>query len=82
MRNPDVRELLTAGQVAAVLHKSPNTISRWAKTGELAIAAKIAVGRGAYLFDPDVVAKKALELALPDRGQTLDLDLDEKPKAS
>lgn len=78
MRNPDVRTLLTAGQVAAVLHRSPNTISRWAKNGDIEVAAKIAAGHGLYLFDPEVVKQKAIDLALgPDQGDTLDLDIDE-----
>jgi hypothetical protein len=80
MSSPDVRELLTAGQVAVVLHKSANTISRWARTGELAIAARIATGRGIYLFDPEVIKQKAIDLALghtPPQDATLDLDLQE-----
>lgn len=63
-----------------MLHKSANTISRWARTGELAVAARIATGRGVYLFDPEVIKQKALDLALgeaPDPGATLDLGLDQ-----
>ena len=76
MSHPAVRDLLTTGQVAAVLHKSANTISRWAKTGELPTLGRIAVGRGVYVFDPEVVKEKAMELALGrNRGETLDLDL-------
>lgn len=87
MRNPDVRTLLTAGQVGLVLHRSAGTISRWAKNGDLEVAARIATGQGVYLFDPEVVKQKAIDLALgPDRGETLDLELDElveqKRKAS
>lgn len=71
MSNPDVRELLTSGQAAAILHRSANTVSRWARSGELEPAAKIASGnRGLYLFDPEVIKQKAVELALgPDFGQ-------------
>jgi hypothetical protein len=77
MQNPDVKELLTSGQVAAVLHKSTSTISRWAKSGELRPIARVAAGNGFFLFDPEVVKQKAIDLALgTDRGQTLDLDLD------
>lgn len=81
MSNLDVRELLTSGQAAAVLHRSTNTISRWARTGELEPAAKIASGNGGlYLFDPETVKQKAIDLALgqvPDPGATLDLGLDQ-----
>lgn len=71
MSNSDVRELLTSGQAAAILHRSANTVSRWARSGELAPAAKIASGnRGLYLFDPEVVKQKAVELALgPEYGR-------------
>jgi hypothetical protein len=77
LMQPDVKELLTSGQAGAVLHKSTSTISRWAMSGELRPVARIAVGpHGVFLFDPEDVKRKALELALgPDRGQTLDLDL-------
>ena len=81
MSKPDVQELLTSGQVAAVLHKSANTISRWARTGELKPAAKIASGNGGlYLFDPEAVKQKAIDLALgesPDPQPTLDDVVDE-----
>jgi helix-turn-helix protein len=81
MQHPDVKELLTSGQVAAVLHRSSSTISRWAKSGELRPVARIAVAHGVFLFDPEDVKKKAIELALgPDHGQTLELDLPETPK--
>ena len=63
-----------------MLHRSANTISRWARTGELAVAARIATGRGIYLFDPEVVKQKAIDLALgqtPNPEATLDLDLQE-----
>lgn len=72
MSNPDVRELLTSGQAAAILHRSANTVSRWARSGELRPAAKIASGnRGLYLFDPEVIKQKAVELALgPDYRPT------------
>jgi hypothetical protein len=77
MQNPDVKELLTSGQVAAVLHRSTSTISRWAKSGELCPVAKVAAGNGFFLFDPEVVKQKALDLALgTDHGQTLDLEID------
>lgn len=80
MSTPDVRELLTAGQAAAVLHKSTSTICRWAKNGELRPAAKIASGQGVYLFDPEVIKQKALELALGrPQGDTLDLEIDDPP---
>lgn len=71
MSNPDVQTLLTSGQVAAILHRSANTVSRWARTGELRPAAKVASGnRGLYLFDPEVVKQKAIDLALgPDYEQ-------------
>lgn len=83
MSKTDIRTLLTSGQVAAVLHKSTTTIARWVRDGDLEVVAQIAVGRGVYLFDPEVVKKKALELALgPDPGQTLDLEIDEPKKAS
>jgi len=45
----DVRELLTSSQVAAVLHKSRETIARWVRNGDLEVAAKIASGQGVYL---------------------------------
>jgi hypothetical protein len=82
MSNLDVRELLTAGQVAVVLHKSATTISRWARNGDLEVAARIASGQGVYLFDPEVVKQKALDLALgSDHGQTLDLEIvEEEPR--
>jgi len=80
MSNPDVPELLTSGQVALVLHRSAATISRWARTGELDVAAKVASGNGGlYLFAPEVVKQKALDLGLSrTRGPQLDLGLDKK----
>ena len=79
---PDVRQLLTSSQVAAVLHKSRDTIARWARDGDLEPVAKIAVGNGGmYLFDPEVIKQKALDLALgPDPGDTLDLEIDESKR--
>lgn len=78
MQHADVKDLLTSGQAAAVLHKSQRTITRWAKSGELQSLGRIAAGNGGvFVFDPEVVTKKALQLALgPDRGAQLDLDLD------
>jgi hypothetical protein len=80
MSNPAVRDLLTTGQAAAVLHKSSRTINRWAKSGELPSLGRIAVGNGgSFVFDPEVVTRKALDLALGrDRGQQLDLDIDDR----
>jgi hypothetical protein len=73
MSSPEIQTLLTSGQVAAVLHKSPTTIALWAKNGKLEAAARIHSGRGVYLFDPEVVKQKALELALGETPQpTLD----------
>lgn len=79
MSNPAVPDLLTSGQAATVLHKSGATVNRWAKSGELPPLGRIAVGNGGvFVFDPEVVARKALELALGrPRGQTLDLDLEQ-----
>lgn len=77
--SPDIRTLLTSGQAAAVLHKSTTTIARWVREGELQAAGQIAVGRGVYVFDPEVIKQKALDLALgSDPGETLDLDLEPK----
>lgn len=58
--------LLTAGEAAAVLHRSATTIGRWAREGKIEVAnrASAGAGGGLYLFDPRVVAEKALELAL------------------
>jgi len=79
MSNPAVRDLLTSGQAAAVLHRSSRTINRWAQSGELPSLGRIAVGNGVFVFDPEVVKQKALELALgADRGQQLDLGLGRK----
>jgi len=80
MQHADVRDLLTSGQAAAVLHKSQRTITRWAKSGELQTLGRIAAGNGGiFVFDKDVVTQKALELALGrDHGNQLDLGLDKK----
>lgn len=61
-----VRGLLTTSQAAAVLHRSRETVARWARAGQLEVADRVPVGYGdgPYLFDPNVVAEKALELAL------------------
>jgi hypothetical protein len=76
MSKTDVRTLLTSGQVAVVLHKSTTTIARWVRDGDLEAVAQIAVGRGVYLFDPEVIKQKALDLALDTiPGQTLDLEI-------
>jgi hypothetical protein len=78
MQRPDVKDLLTTGQAAAVLHKSTRTVTRWAKSGELESLGRIAVGQGVFVFDPEVIKQKALDLALgADRGSTLDLEIDE-----
>jgi peptidyl-tRNA hydrolase len=78
--NRDVRELLTSSQVAAVLHKSRETIARWVRNGDIKVAAKIASGQGVYLFDPEIVKQKAIDLALGPipPGETLDLDIEPK----
>lgn len=49
-----------------MLHRSRETIARWARQGDLPVARRIEGGYGAgrLMFDPDVVAEKALELAL------------------
>lgn len=80
MSNPAVSDLLTSGQAAAVLHKSTATINRWAKSGELPVLGRIATGNGGvFVFDPEAVKTKALQLALGrDRGPTLELGLDKK----
>ena len=77
MQHPEVKDLLTTGQAAAVLHKSARTITRWAKSGDLPPLGRIAAGNGVFVFDPEVVKQKALDLALGrDRDQTLNLELD------
>ena len=78
MSKADIRTLLTSGQAAAVLHRSATTIARWVRVGELEAAGQIAVGRGVYVFDPEIIKQKALDLALgADRGPTLDLEIEE-----
>ena len=81
MPKADIRTLLTSGQVAAVLHRSTTTIARWVREGELEAAGQISVGRGVYVFDPEVIKQKALDLALgPNPGDTLDLGEEAEPK--
>ena len=78
MQRSDVKDLLTTGQAAAVLHKSPRTVTRWAKSGELKTLGRIAVANGIFVFDSEVVKQKALDLALGSTPpQTLDLEIDE-----
>jgi Helix-turn-helix domain len=80
MQHTEVPDLLTTGQAAAVLHKSSRTVTRWAKSGELPTLGRIAVGRGVFVFDPEVVKQKAFDLGA-DRGPMLDLGFEEE-KAS
>ena len=83
MSKTDVPELLTSGQVAMVLHKSVSTISRWVRDGTLPAAARVKTANGIYLFDPEVIKQKAVDLALgPEQDPTLDLDIDERRRAS
>ena len=54
--------LLSAVETAKILGHSKATINRWASDGALPHAAKAPGVRGAYLFHPDDVARKAEEL--------------------
>ena len=45
---------LTAGQVAAQLHVSPKTVSRWSTEGKLPFVRTLG---GHRRYNPDVVAK-------------------------
>lgn len=46
----DNDELLTSFQVAVILGKSPRTVQRMAKTGEIPPAQKLPGPNGAFLF--------------------------------
>ena len=61
-----------------MLHKSRETITRWARKGDIAVADRIAYGNGGlYMFDPQVIAEKAIELAIgkPKKGDQTLLDV-------
>jgi predicted site-specific integrase-resolvase len=54
--------LLSAVETASILGKNKATVNRWASEGTLPYATKAPGVRGAYLFHPDDVARKAEEL--------------------
>jgi excisionase family DNA binding protein len=49
--------LLTTRQVADRLGVTVSTVSRWAKFGDITVAARLPGKRGQMLFDPVDVAK-------------------------
>lgn len=56
-------ELLTAKEAAQRLRVTPRTIARWAESGRLPHAHKIAGTTGAYLFRPEDVDAAAAAVA-------------------
>lgn len=53
-------ELLTSPQAGVILGKSARTVQRMADAGELPYVQKLTGPNGAYLFDPDVIAARAV----------------------
>ena len=54
--------LIGPAKVAAMLHVSPKTVTRWATEGKLPVAFKT-LGGGRRLYDPNVIAQLAEKLA-------------------
>ncbi|MHB1433417.1 MAG: helix-turn-helix domain-containing protein [Streptosporangiaceae bacterium] len=56
--------LLTSGQVARLLGRSPRTIARMAERGDLEYVQKLPGANGGYLFDAEKVQKLALDMVM------------------
>lgn len=71
--------LLTSTQAGRLLRVSGRTVVRMAERGDLECAMKMPGAKGAYLFDVEIVQRKALELLVGVESDQEELELGLSP---